>query len=85
VVDTQFGKKKLETELKFKGWDWGTQDLLDQEPCSSEPHHFYLVSGQAERICCVTRKSVSCVPSHVSHFIDYFKLSLLFACTRAIT
>ena len=25
------------------------------------------------------------VPGHLSHFTDYFKLSLLFSCTRAIT
>ena len=30
-------------------------------------------------------KSASCVPGYVSHFIDYFKLSLLFSCTRDIT
>ena len=30
-------------------------------------------------------KSALCVPGHVSRFIDYFKLSLLFSCTRAIT
>ena len=30
-------------------------------------------------------KSASCVPCHVSHFIDYFRLSLLFSCARAIT
>ena len=56
----------------------GTQDLLGQEPCSSEPHHSYLVSWQAESICCATMKSASCVPGHVSHVIDYFKLSVIF-------
>ena len=35
-----------------------------------------------ESICCATMKSASCVPGHVSHFIDYFKLSLLFSFTR---
>ena len=30
-------------------------------------------------------KSASCVPGHVSHFIDYFELSLLFSCTRGIS
>ena len=30
-------------------------------------------------------KSASCVPGHVSHFIDYFELSLLFSGTRDIT
>ena len=76
------GKKKLDTELKFSRWDRGTQDLLGQEPCSSEPRHFYLVSRQAESICCATMKSASCAHGHVSHFIDYFKLS---SRTRAIT
>ena len=71
VVYAQFGKKKLETELKFERWDQGTQDLLDQEPCSLELHHFYLVSRQAESICWATMKSASDVPGHVSHFIDY--------------
>ena len=56
----------------------GSASFLGQEPCSLEPHHFYVVSWQAEGICCATVKSASCVPSHVSHFIDYFKLSLLF-------
>ena len=85
MVNAQFGKKELETELKFLKWDWGTQDFLDQEPCSLEPHHFYLVSQHAESICCAMIKSASCVPGHVSHFIDYFELSLLFSCTRSIT
>ena len=76
---------KIETELKFERWDQLTQDLLDREPCSSEPHPFYFVSWQAESICCAMMKSASCVPGHVSHFIDYFKLSLLFSFTRAIT
>ena len=74
----QFGEKKLETELKFQRWDWGTPDLLDPEPCSSESHHFYLVSWQAESICSATMKSASCVPNHVSHFTDYFKLSFFY-------
>ena len=30
-------------------------------------------------------KSASCVPGHISHFIDYFELPLLFVCTRGIT
>ena len=63
----------------------GTQDLLGQEPCSLEPHDFYLVSWQAESICCAMMKSASCVPRQVSHIIDYFELSLLFFCTRGIT
>ena len=85
MVNAQFGEKKLETELKFERWDQGTQDLLDQELCSLEPHHFYLVSWQAGIICCVTIKSASCVPGHISRFIDYFKLSVLFSCIRALT
>ena len=51
---------------------------MDQEPCSSEPHHFYLVSWQAESIYYTTMKSASCVPCHVYHFIDYFKPSSLY-------
>ena len=39
-----------------------TQDLLDEKPCSTEPHHFYLVSWQAGSICCAKMKSASCVP-----------------------
>ena len=71
--------------MKVLRWDQRTQDLLGQEPCCSEPLHFYLVSWQAESICCATVKSASCVPGHVSHFIDYFKLSVLVSCTRGIT
>ena len=37
-----------------------------------------------ESICGAAMKSASCVPSHVSHFIDDFKLSLLFSYTRGI-
>ena len=79
MVDAQFGEKKLETELQFERWDQGTQDLLGPEPCSSGPRQFYLVSWQAGSICCVMMKSASCVPGHISYFIDYFKLSLLFS------
>ena len=84
MVDAQFGEKELETELKFKD---GTRDSrpLGSRALFLEPHHSYLVSWQEESICCATMKSVSCVPSHISCFIDYFKLSLLFFCTRAIT
>ena len=63
----------------------GGLDLLGQEPWSLEPHHFYSVSWQAGSICCAMIKSASCVPSHISHFTDYFKLPLLFSRTRAIT
>ena len=64
---------------------WGTQDLLDQEPHSLESYHVYLVSWQAECICCAMMKSASCVPGHISHFIDYFELSLLFSCKSGVT
>ena len=76
-----------ETRDRSKVLQMGPGDSrpLGQEPCCLEPHHFYLVSWQAESICCVTMTSASCVPGHVSRFIDYFKLSLLFSCTRAIT
>lgn len=36
---------------------------------TSGPHHFYLVSWQAESICCVTTMSFSCIPSHVSRLL----------------
>ena len=78
-------RKETRDTMEVLKWDQRTQDLLGQEPCCSEPFHFYLVSWQAESICCATVKSASCVPGHVSHFIDYFKLSLLFSFTRAIT
>ena len=76
-----------ETRDRSKVLQMGPGDSrpLGQEPCCLEPHHFYLVSWQAESICCVTMTSASCVPGHVSCFIDYFKPSLLFSCTRAIT
>ena len=76
-----------ETRDRIKVLKMGLGDSrpLGQEPCCLELHHFHLASWQAESICCVTLKSASCVPGHVSHFIDYFKLSLLFSCTRAIT
>ena len=45
----------------------GSASFWGQEPCSLEPHHFYLVRWQAEGIYCATMKSASCVPSHVSH------------------
>ena len=60
----------------------GDSRPLGSEPCSLEPHHIYLVSWQQNLLCCM--KSASCVPGHVSHFIDYFKLSLLLSCTRAV-
>ena len=71
-------KKETRDRIKVLKMRPGTQDLLGQEPCSSEPHHSYLVSWQAQSICCATMKSASCVPSHISHFIDYFKLSVIF-------
>ena len=85
VWENKQTKKTTKDRIKVLNMGQGTQDLLDQEPCSSEPHHFYLVSWQAESICCATVKSASCVPSHVSQFIDYFKLSLLSSCTRGTT
>ena len=67
-----------ETRDRIKALKMGLGDSL-------EPHHFYLVSWQAESICCATMTSAFCVPSHVAHFIDNFKLFLLFSCTRGIT
>ena len=81
---TQFGKKNYRQNSSFKDGTGGLK-TSDQAPCSSEPHHVYLVSWQTGIICCALMKSASCVPGHVSHFIDYLKLSLLFSCTRAIT
>ena len=63
-------KKETRDRIKVLKMRPGTQDLLGQEPCSSEPHHSYLVSWQAQSICCATMKSASCLPSHISHFID---------------
>ena len=78
-------------------WEKGTRDRIkglkmgprDSRPLGSRAlflraHHFSLVSWQAENNRCAM-KSASCAPSHVSHFTDYFKLSLLFSCTRAFT
>ena len=69
-----------ETRDRIKVLKMGLGDSrpLGQEPCCLELHHFHLASWQAESICCVTLKSASCVPGHVSHFIDYFKLSVTF-------
>ena len=80
-----------------QGWEKETRDRIkvfkmgpgDSRPLGSralflEAASLYLVSRHAESICCAAMKSASCVPSHVSHFIDYLKLSLLFSCTRAI-
>ena len=39
----------------------------------------------SRKYLCATMKSASSVQSHVSHFIDSFKLSLLFSCARGIT
>ena len=79
-------------------WEKETRDrikVLKMGPGDSRPlgsrtlflgvPSFCLVFWQAESICCVMMKSASCVPGHISHFIDYFKLSFLFSCTRAIT
>ena len=78
-------EKETRDRSKVLKMGLGDSRPLGQEPCCLEPHHLYLVSWQAESICCVTMKSASCVPGHVSHFIDYFNLSLLFSCTRALT
>ena len=67
------GKRKWRQNESLKDGTWGPK-----------PHHFYLESWQAERICSVMMKSACCVPGLISHFIDYFKLSLLFSCTRAV-
>ena len=48
AVNTQFGKKKPETELKFWRRDWGTQDLLD--------HSF----PNIETVCCSMSSSNCC-------------------------
>ena len=42
------------------------------------------MSWHADSICCAMIKSASCVPGQISHFIDYFELSLLCSCTRNI-
>lgn len=76
MVDTQLGKKKLETELSFRDGT-ETQDLLDQEPCSSATSLLFSVL-QAESICFAAIKSDSCVLGHVSHFIDHFELLAIF-------
>ena len=78
-------EKETRDRIKVLKVGLGASTPLGQEPCFSEPHHFYFVSWQAESICCVTMKSASFVPSQISDFIDYFKLYLLFSCTRAIT
>ena len=68
-----------ETRDRSKVLQMGPGDSrpLGQEPCCLEPHHFYLVSWQAESICCAMMKSASCVPCHISHFID----SVQFSCS----
>ena len=38
--------KETVSKKLFQRWDRGTQALLGPEPCSSEPHHCYLVSWQ---------------------------------------
>ena len=75
-------EKETRDRIKVLKMGLGDSRPLGQEPCCLELHHFHLASWQAESICCVTLKSASCVPGHVSHFIDYFKLSLLVSCTR---
>ena len=82
VVDAQFGEKENRDRMKVLKMGPGDSRPLGSEPCSLEPHHIYLVSWQQNLLCCM--KSASCVPGHVSHFIDYFKLSLLLSCTRAV-
>ena len=71
-------KKETRDRIKVLKMGLGDSRPLGQEPCCLELHHFHLASWQAESICCVTLKSASCVPGHVSHFIDYFKLSVTF-------
>ena len=41
-------EKETRDRIKVLKMGRGIQDLLDQEPCSSEPHHFYLMSWHAE-------------------------------------
>ena len=41
-------EKETRDRIKVLQMGQGTEDLLDQEPCSSEPHDFYLVSWHAE-------------------------------------
>ena len=55
-------EKETRDRIKVLKMGPGTQDLLDKEPHSSEPHHLYLVSWQAKSICCATMKSASCAP-----------------------
>ena len=81
---TVWGK---ETRDRIKVLKMGPEDSrpLGSRALFLRATSFYLVSWQVESICCATMKSASCVPGHVSHSIDYFKLSLFFSCTRAIT
>ena len=79
-------------------WEKGTRDRIkglkmgprDSRPLGSRALFLRATSLlfsvlATESICCVSMKSAPCVPGHVSHFIDYFKLSLLFSCTSDIT
>ena len=78
-------KKETRDRIKVLKMELGDSRPIRSKPCSSEPDHFYLVSWHTESICCAMIESASCVPGHVSDFIDYFGLSLLFSCTKGIT
>ena len=77
----------IETRDKIKVLKMGSGDSrpLGSRTLFLRVTSFYLVSWQVESIRCATIKSASCVPGHVSHFIDYFGLSLLVSRTRLIT
>lgn len=62
-----FGKTRDRMSFKMGP---GNSRLLGSRALFPEPHHFYLVSWQAESICCsCMMKSASCVSGNVSHLL----------------
>lgn len=78
------GEKETRDRMKVKDRTRGLKTSWIKSPVPWSPITFISCLGNRKNLLCCM-KSASCVPGHVSHFINYFKLLLLFFCTRAVT
>ena len=76
------GKRKWRQNESLKDGTWGPKPSWVESPVPRSRITFTWCLGKQRGS--VMMKSACCVPGLISHFIDYFKLSLLFSCTRAV-